>query len=76
MASNHANTMLAIGCEDGSIRIFGVSDDDEDEDLRLIKVFTRINARVISLAWDYNDKYIVSGSSDGTIIKWDVDKGN
>nr|CAG8600027.1 14375_t:CDS:10 [Entrophospora candida] len=75
MKPNYANTMLAIGCEDGSIRIFGISDDDEEEDLRLIKVFTRINAKVISLDWGYDDKYLVSGSSDGIISKWDVDKG-
>ncbi|CAG8462830.1 579_t:CDS:2, partial [Cetraspora pellucida] len=30
------------------------------------------DAKVMALAWDHDDKFIVSGSSDSNIIKWDV----
>ena len=72
MAVNHANTLLAIGCDDGGIRIFEITDDG----LSLIKNYDRKEARVMSIAWDKEDRHIVFGTSDSIIIKWDVEQGN
>jgi U3 small nucleolar RNA-associated protein 4 len=72
MAVNHANTLLAIGCDDGGIRIFEITDDG----LTLIKNYDRKKAKVMSIAWDKGDKYIVFGTSDSNIIKFDVEQGN
>src|SRR5438045_8209925 len=72
MAVNHANTLLAIGCDDGGIRLFKITDDG----LSLIKNYDRKKAKVMSIAWDKEDKYIVFGTSDSNIIKWDFEQGN
>ncbi|CAB4408248.1 unnamed protein product [Rhizophagus irregularis] len=71
MAVNHANTLLAIGCDDGGVRIFEITDDG----LSLIKNYDRKEAKVTSIAWDKEDKYIVFGTSNSLIIKWDVEQG-
>ncbi|CAG8440810.1 9401_t:CDS:10 [Dentiscutata heterogama] len=68
MSTNNANTLLAVGCDDGGLRIFDINDDG----LILIKNLMRNDAKVMALAWDNDDKFIVSGSSDSNIIKWDV----
>ncbi|CAG8538067.1 9169_t:CDS:10 [Cetraspora pellucida] len=68
MSTNNANTLLAIGCDDGGLRIFDINDDG----LVLIKTLMRNDAKVMALAWDHDDKFIISGSSDSNIIKWDV----
>ena len=72
MAVNHANTLLAIGCDDGDVRIFEILDDG----LSLIKSYNRKESKVTSIAWDNEDKHIVFGTSDGAIIKWNVEQGN
>jgi U3 small nucleolar RNA-associated protein 4 len=72
MAVNHANTLLAVGCDDGGVRIFEITDDG----LSLIKTHDRKEAKVTSIAWDKEDKYIVFGTSNSLIIKWDVEQGN
>ncbi|RIA96535.1 WD40-repeat-containing domain protein [Glomus cerebriforme] len=70
MAVNHANTLLAIGCDDGGIRIFEIT----DSGLALIKKYDRKIAKVMSIAWDTEDKYIVFGTSVSSIIKWNVEQ--
>ncbi|CAI2171483.1 5416_t:CDS:10 [Funneliformis geosporum] len=71
MAVNHANTLIAVGCDDGGIRIFEIIDDG----LSLINSYDRKQAKVTSLAWDKEDKHIVFGTSDSNIIKWNVEQG-
>ncbi|CAG8450883.1 59_t:CDS:10 [Funneliformis mosseae] len=71
MAVNHANTLIAVGCDDGGIRIFKIIDDG----LSLIHNYDRKQAKVMSLAWDMEDKHIVFGTSDSKIIKWNVEQG-
>ncbi|GES93269.1 U3 small nucleolar RNA-associated protein 4 homolog [Rhizophagus clarus] len=71
MAVNHANTLLAIGCDDGGVRIFEITDDG----LSLIKNYNRKDAKVTSIAWDKEDKYIVFGTSNSLIVKLDVEQG-
>ncbi|RHZ61888.1 hypothetical protein Glove_345g7 [Diversispora epigaea] len=68
LKNNYANTSLAVGCEDGGLCIFDI----EDEELILIHKFMRNNSKIMSLAWDCEDKYIFTGSSDGNIVQWDV----
>ncbi|CAG8487478.1 2874_t:CDS:10 [Acaulospora morrowiae] len=68
MKNNNANTLLAVGCEDGGVRIFDITDGE----LILKRNFVRNEARIMSLAWSFDDKFIVTGSSDSCIVRWDV----
>lgn len=47
MAANAASTMLALGCEDGSIHILSLEHDTLDHHRRL----DRSKSRILSLAW-------------------------
>ncbi|RUS34689.1 WD40-repeat-containing domain protein [Jimgerdemannia flammicorona] len=71
MAANHVNTVLAIGCEDGCVRLFDIADGE----LSFIRSFDKQKGRILSVAWSPDDKYIVTGSSDSSIRKWDVTQG-
>ncbi|RZC44213.1 hypothetical protein C5167_037165 [Papaver somniferum] len=53
---------LAIGCDDGCVRIYIVSDSDE---LTYNRTLPRVSGRVLSVAWSLDAKSIFSGSSDG-----------
>ncbi|CAG8433076.1 10705_t:CDS:10 [Diversispora eburnea] len=68
LKNNYANTLLVVGCEDGSLCTFDI----EDEELVLIHKFVRNNSKIMSLAWDHEDEYIFAGSSDGNIVQWDM----
>ncbi|CAG8457317.1 6299_t:CDS:10 [Acaulospora colombiana] len=71
MKNNFSNTLLAVGCEDGGVRIFDIT----DEGLILKRDLARNKARIMSLAWDYDDNFIVTGSSDSNIVRWNVSAG-
>ncbi|KAI3873622.1 hypothetical protein MKW92_037814 [Papaver armeniacum] len=60
---------LAIGCDDGCVRIYIVSDSDE---LTYNRTLPRVSGRVLSVAWSLDAKSIFSGSSDGFIRCWDA----
>lgn len=47
LASNPASTLLALGCEDGSVRILSLADDT----LEHIRRFDRVKCRILSIAW-------------------------
>jgi U3 small nucleolar RNA-associated protein 4 len=47
MAVNPASTMLALGCEDGSIQIISL----ENDSLFLLRRLDRSKFRILSLAW-------------------------
>ncbi|ORX63923.1 WD40 repeat-like protein [Basidiobolus meristosporus CBS 931.73] len=71
LAANNSGTKLAVGCEDGCIRIFNIIDGD----LSFERSFVKQKARILSLAWSPDDKVIVTGSADSSIRKWDVKLG-
>lgn len=47
MAANAASTLLALGCEDGSVRIISLADDN----LMPHRRFDRVKSRLLSIAW-------------------------
>ncbi|XP_050263816.1 WD repeat-containing protein PCN [Quercus robur] len=63
---------LAIACDDGSVRIYSISDSDE---LVYTKSLPRVSGRVLSVTWSPDAKMIYSGSSDGFIRCWDANYG-
>ncbi|KAG5456351.1 MAG: WD40-repeat-containing domain protein, partial [Olpidium bornovanus] len=71
VAASNDQKRLAIGCEDGRVRIFDVADGR----LEYIKALDPHRGRVLSLAWDPTDSYIVTGSAESTINKYDVESG-
>lgn len=78
--------LVAAGCEDGSVRIFRLVDEDQDGDYanprtRLVAVSTvpTTGAAVLSLAWKkgkkgngINGSYLFVGVADGTIRRYDA----
>ncbi|KAJ0403081.1 hypothetical protein P43SY_009148 [Pythium insidiosum] len=72
MAINDETHGLAVGCEDGRIRVFSFQNDDE---LFFVKGFVTTNRRVVSLAWHAGAKKMFSGSEDGTIHCWNAQTG-
>ncbi|KAF9974306.1 U3 small nucleolar RNA-associated protein [Actinomortierella ambigua] len=71
MAVNHANTVLAVGCEDGCVRLFDIADGE----LTFIRSFDKQKTRILSLAWSQDDKFMVTGSANSSIYKWNVEQG-
>jgi len=68
---NHALNMLAAGCEDGSIRLFQVTDDG----IEYLRALNIQESRILSLSWDYSDEMIVSGGFDCSMRLYDVNSG-
>ncbi|RZC86178.1 hypothetical protein C5167_007364 [Papaver somniferum] len=60
---------LAVGCDDGCVRFYIVSDSDE---LTYNGTLPKVSGRVLSVAWSSDAKSIFSGSSDGFIRCWDA----
>ncbi|KAG0000709.1 U3 small nucleolar RNA-associated protein [Entomortierella chlamydospora] len=71
MATNHANTILAVGCEDGCVRLFDIADGE----LAFIRSFDKQKTRILSLAWSQDDTVMVTGSANSSIYKWNVELG-
>ncbi|ESK98444.1 u3 small nucleolar rna-associated protein 4 [Moniliophthora roreri MCA 2997] len=91
VAANPTSTMLALGCEDGTVRLVSVSDDT----LIHYRRFDRVKCRILSLTWgppvsqepkdsadsdsddegNWLDSWIVTGCSDSSLRKWDVSTG-
>ncbi|KAG6891409.1 hypothetical protein C0992_007188 [Termitomyces sp. T32_za158] len=96
MAANPASSLLALGCEDGTVRLLSLVNDT----LTHYRRFDRLKCRILSIAWgpptpqhpekhngrDHNsdsddeedawiDTWLVTGSSDSSIRKWDVATG-
>jgi len=70
-AVNHKGTILAVGCEDGCIRLFDIADGN----LEYIRSLDRQDGRILSLTWSYDDQTIISGSSVSIIHCLDVKLG-
>ncbi|KAK9129714.1 hypothetical protein Sjap_010201 [Stephania japonica] len=63
------NQRVAIGCDDGCVRLYAVSDSDR---LTYNRSLPRVSGRILSVAWSVDASIIFSGSSDGMIRCWDV----
>ncbi|ORX45333.1 WD40 repeat-like protein [Hesseltinella vesiculosa] len=72
LAVNSNGTRLAAGCEDGVIRLFDISDGQ----LEYLRSFDPQKGRILSIAWGPFDQYIVSGGSDSSVRRWDVQNGH
>ncbi|KAF7830532.1 WD repeat-containing protein PCN-like isoform X1 [Senna tora] len=64
---------VAIGCDDGCVRIYAISDSDE---FVYRKSLPRVSGRVLSVTWSTDANFIYSGSSDGLIRCWDATLGH
>ncbi|KAL9250981.1 WD repeat-containing protein [Drosera capensis] len=62
------NPCIAVACDDGCIRMYSISDED---DLTFNKSMPRVGGRALSITWSHEGKLIYSGSSDGIIRCWD-----
>ncbi|XP_030138411.4 U3 small nucleolar RNA-associated protein 4 homolog [Taeniopygia guttata] len=60
MVANGTGTQLAIGCEDGSVKIFQVV----AEGIQFERNLDRRKGRVLCLSWHPSDTHIVAGSID------------
>ncbi|KAJ2784741.1 U3 small nucleolar RNA-associated protein [Coemansia interrupta] len=72
MATNHAQTQLAVGTEDGHIRLFDITDGR----LEYVRCFDKINSRILSVAWAADDRTVVTGSADSSVRVWTASTGH
>lgn len=47
MATNHANTILAVGCEDGCVRLFDIADGE----LAFLRSFDKQKSKLRSMVF-------------------------
>ncbi|KAG1689593.1 hypothetical protein DVH05_002102 [Phytophthora capsici] len=71
MVMNEDTQQLAVGCEDGRIRLFSF----EDNQLFFTKGFLTTGGRIVSLAWHNKAQKIFSGSEGGIIHCWNAVSG-
>lgn len=68
---SHSFNQLAAGCEDGSVRLFQVT----EEGLNYERVLNIQEGRILSLSWDYTDNIIVTGGFDSSMRLYNVLNG-
>jgi U3 small nucleolar RNA-associated protein 4 len=75
LAVSASQEYLAVGCEDGCIRMFDIR--GPAGSLEFVRAFDKQKGRIVCLAWldDADGKTLLSGSADGMIRKWDVTTG-
>ncbi|RHY22766.1 hypothetical protein DYB25_006995 [Aphanomyces astaci] len=66
--------LVAVGCEDGRIRLYAVPEDDS-EPLVFHKVLGGTGRRVVSLAIHGSSDYLFGGNDEGVIYKWNTRTG-
>ncbi len=106
VVANPASTLLALGREDGTVRLLSVVNDT----LMHYRLFVRTKSRILSIAWgpplprkvqekprspesgnspsdndsnddsdddedDWKDSWLITGCSDSSLRKWDVQTG-
>lgn len=69
---------LAIGCEDGRIRLFSIY----DRSVEFLRGFEAVeatsdgsSARILSLAWNDQGNTLISGSASGSVKLWNCETG-
>ncbi|RLN96625.1 hypothetical protein BBJ28_00026528, partial [Nothophytophthora sp. Chile5] len=72
MVMNAETQSLAVGCEDGRIRLFSFENDHE---LYFQKGFLTTGGRIVSLAWHAAAQKLFSGSEAGVIHCWNAVSG-
>ncbi|KAJ3003082.1 U3 small nucleolar RNA-associated protein 4 [Thoreauomyces humboldtii] len=70
-ALNRQHTRLAIGSEDGHVRVLDVTDGR----LEMLRLLERTPTRVMSIAWHPLGKILVTGGTNSSIRKMDVATG-
>ncbi|PVU84995.1 hypothetical protein BB560_007189, partial [Smittium megazygosporum] len=71
MAVNNSQTTIAIGTDDGFIRLFDISNGN----LEYSRSLGSIKRRILCICWSNDDSFVYCGSDDGCIRKWDVNSG-
>eukprot|EP00842_Homolaphlyctis_polyrhiza_P002296 jgi/Hompol1/3067/HPOL_006315-RA len=80
LAVNAAQTRLAVGCEDGFVRLFRIPPSYHSDQsstgrssasppIEFVAALERQPARIMALAWLPSGDYLVAGSSKGTVAK-------
>eukprot|EP00638_Chattonella_subsalsa_P015879 CAMPEP_0117825856 /NCGR_PEP_ID=MMETSP0949-20121206/5727_1 /TAXON_ID=44440 /ORGANISM="Chattonella subsalsa, Strain CCMP2191" /LENGTH=721 /DNA_ID=CAMNT_0005665911 /DNA_START=34 /DNA_END=2196 /DNA_ORIENTATION=+ len=72
MAIAQKSKQVAIGCEDGAVRIFSL----EDGDIQYVRSIPTLQQRILSLVWDEARNLLYTGGSDGTIHFFDMKAGH
>ena len=72
LALNDAGTSLAVACEDGAVRLFEIQDDT----LIYKKSLTGDKARILSVSWQPKSNFVVTGSAEGVIRRWNTVTGD
>ncbi|KAK4787261.1 hypothetical protein SAY86_011094 [Trapa natans] len=63
------NELLALGCDDGYVRIYSIS---KSHELIYNRSLPRVSGRILSVTWSSDASMIYSGTSDGYIRCWDA----
>ena len=71
LAFSPTGRFLAIGDREGQIWLF---DFNEEAEIRKIRIFTQHTRKINALIFSWDSGTLVSGSEDGTVLLWDVDK--
>ncbi|CAL8357813.1 unnamed protein product [Lota lota] len=71
ISSNSQGTQLAVGCEDGTVKIFDLLEDT----IQFQRNFDRLKSRVLSLSWHPSGTQIAAGTMD-MIRVFNVDSGH
>lgn len=64
--------LLAVGCEDGGVKLFSTADGG----LEFLRALPSVQARLLSLAWQPGGQGLFAGAVDGTIRHLDVATGH
>jgi WD40 repeat protein len=72
LAFNGDGTMLAIGSDKHTIRLWQVEGEGRTVSL---KTFARGGGLVWSVAFSSDNRLLASGDDDGTLVIWDVETG-
>lgn len=71
-ASGGDEPLLVAGCDDGSIRVFAVQ---HPHGLEYQRHLSKVEGKVLSLAWNKTGSVLVSGTSSGCIHCWEATTG-
>lgn len=71
LALNDSCTTLAAACEDGCVRLFEI----QDGNLVYKKSLVGDRVRILSLSWQPKSNFIVTGSAEGVIRRWNTVTG-